>query len=336
MADDFLSAHAGEIATASKRISPFVRHTPLLPDSLDSGLLIKPECLQVTGSFKARGAFNAMLRLTESQPSLAGVIAVSSGNHAQGVALAGRTLGIAVVVVMPEDSNPAKVAATRALGAEVVIDGVSTLNREDIVRQLAAERNLHLLHPFDNWDVIHGQGTAAAELFADRPDTRLVVTPVGGGGLISGTAIAAKSHDASTVVIGVEPETAADAAASMASGRRESLSSPPATIADGVRTMAIGERNFEVISERRLVDGIVTVTEREIAEATVVAWERLKLAVEPTGALPLAAYLAGKLPESSLTALLISGGNASRSVMAEIFRTAADEPHVGGEDATRA
>jgi threonine dehydratase len=227
---------------------------------------------------------------------------------------------------MPGDANPAKIAATKALGAEVVTEGVTAANRETVVRQLAEERGLALVHPFDNWDVIHGQGTAALELLEDRPDVRLIVTPVGGGGLVSGTTLAAKGANPSIRVVGVEPEIAADALASLRTRRRQSLPGPPATIADGVRTLAIGERNFEVIVERGLVDDIVTVTERELEEATLVAWERLKLALEPTGALPLAAYLAGKLgptPLAEPAALLLSGGNANRAVMAGILARAA-------------
>jgi threonine dehydratase len=300
-----------------------VRHTPALPTDVDPNLVLKPECLQVTGSFKPRGAFNAVLGVLEREPGTRGVIAVSSGNHAQGVALAARTLGLLAVVVMPGDANPAKIAATKALGAEVVTEGVTAENREAIVRQLAEQRGLALVHPFDNWDVIHGQGTAALELLADRPDVRTIVTPVGGGGLISGTALAAKAIDRSIRVIGVEPEVAADAAASLRGGSRQSLAGPPPTIADGVRTLAIGDRNFEVIVERRLVDEIVTASEHQLAEATLAAWERLKLAVEPTGALPFAAYLAGKLGTlQAPTALVLSGGNANRAVMADILASA--------------
>jgi threonine dehydratase len=319
---DFIQEHRAEIAAAAQRIAPYVRRTPVLPTDLAPGLVLKPECLQVTGAFKARGAFNALLCQRGRDPNLSGVIAVSSGNHAQAVALAARTLGVQAVVLIPPDSNPAKIAATRTLGAEVITQGVTVENRDTLLRQMAEERRLGIIHPFDDWDVIHGQGTAGYELFQDRPDIRLVVTPVGGGGLISGTALAAKGHDASVRVIGVEPETAADAAASLHSGQRQSLPAPPLTMADGVRTLAIGLRSFEVMVERHLVEDIVTVSEAEIEQAVLVAAERLKLAVEPTGALPLAAYLAGKLPALEPTALLISGGNASRSVIARIFAEA--------------
>lgn len=322
---EYLAQHAAEIATAAQRIEPYIRHTPALSTDLDAQLILKPECLQVTGSFKVRGAFNAILRLKEQRPDLPGIIAVSSGNHAQAVALAARTLGLPAVILIPADSNPAKIAATRALGAEVITEGITGENREDKVRQMSAERDLSLVHPFDDWDVIHGQGTAALELFADRPEVRTIVAPVGGGGLISGTALAAKARQTGIRVIGVEPEMAADAAESLRTQKRQSLGAPPQTIADGVRTLAIGQRSFEVIVEQRLVDDIVTVSEQEIEAATVIAWERLKLAVEPTGALPLAAYLGGKLgpaPLEAPTALILSGGNGDRAGMARMLTAA--------------
>ncbi|MBV8084092.1 MAG: threonine/serine dehydratase [Chloroflexi bacterium] len=320
---DFLHEHLAEIRKTAERLRPYIRLTPALATDVDPQLVLKPECLQVTGSFKPRGAFNAVLGILERQPGTRGVIAVSSGNHAQGVALAARTFGLTAVVVMPGDANPAKVGATKALGAEVITKGVTAENRETVVRQLAEERGLALVHPFDNWDVIHGQATAALELLADRPDVRTIVTPVGGGGLISGTALAAKGLDPSIRVVGVEPDVAADAAASLRTGSRESLPGPPPTMADGVRTLAIGERNFEVMVERHLVDDIVTVSEQELANATLAAWQRLKLAVEPTGALPFAAYLSGKLGSlTAPTALVLSGGNANRAVMADLLANA--------------
>jgi threonine dehydratase len=315
---DYAQQHLAEIAAAERRIRPYVRWTPALATDLDHELVLKPECLQVTGSFKARGAFNALLQLRERKPDARGVITVSSGNHAQGVALAARALGVPAVIVMPSDSNPAKVAATRALGAEVISEGITAENREDMVRKLSAERGLELIHPFDDWDVIHGQGTATFELLHDRPDVRAIVAPVGGGGLISGTALAAKGGNPCIRIIGVEPEVAADAAASLRDGRRRSLSAPPATMADGVRTMAIGQRSFEVMVEHGLVDSIVTVSEQEIGAAVAVAWERLKLALEPTGALPLAAYLKLRHLDGPV-ALILSGGNFDRRVIARIM-----------------
>jgi threonine dehydratase len=320
IAEEYLAEHRREIEAAAERIRPYVRRTPALTTDLDPTLVLKPECFQVTGSFKPRGGFNAILRLRESDPNLNGVIAVSSGNHAQAVALAARTVGLQAVILIPEDANPAKVAATRALGAEVINQGITFANREERVREVMAERGLTLVHPFDNWDIIHGQGTATLELLADFTDVRIVAAPVGGGGLLSGTALAAKSQDRSIRVVGVEPEVADDAYRTWKSGSIQTLAAAPTTIADGVRTVSIGERNFEVMVTNGLVDEIVTVTEAEIANAVVTAWTRLKLAVEPTGALPLAAFLAGKLgPGGIRTGLILSGGNPDRKLIARLL-----------------
>ncbi len=312
--------HAEKVREAARRIAPYVRRTPVLPTDLDPRLRLKPECFQVTGSFKPRGAFNAVLSLASVDPPPAGVIAVSSGNHAQAVALAASTVGVPALILIPEDANPAKVAATRALGAEVIQEGITFANREDRLREVMAERGYSLVHPFDDWNVIHGQGTAAMELLDDAPEVDVVVTPVGGGGLLSGSAIAAKSRRPSIRVIGVEPAAADDAYRSWKSGRIERLASAPSTLADGVRTTAIGERNFEVMFVNRLVDEIVTVSEDEIAHGVTVAWSRLHLALEPTGALPVAAFLAGKLPASGTLGLVLSGGNANLQTVATLLR----------------
>lgn len=284
-------------------------------------LRLKPECFQVTGSFKVRGAFNAILSLVESGQRPKGVIAVSSGNHAQAVALAASTVGLPALILIPEDANPSKVAATRALGAEVIQEGITFANREQRLHEMMDERGLTLVHPFDDWNVIHGQGTAAMELLEDEPDLEVVVTPVGGGGLLSGSAIAAKSRNPAIKVVGVEPEVANDAYRSWKAGSIQALAAAPSTLADGVRTTAIGPRNFEAMFVNRLVDAIVTVTEEEIAAAVRLAWGRLRLALEPTGVLPLAAYAAGKLPPGR-TGLLLSGGNANLKTVAKLLRPA--------------
>jgi threonine dehydratase len=314
----FTEQHAAQVRQAAERIRAFVRRTPTLTTDLDPDLRLKPECFQVTGSFKARGAFNAVLSLLAEDRRPTGVIAVSSGNHAQAVALAAAEVGLPALILIPEDANPAKVAATRALGAEVIQDGITFANREERLRQVMAERGMTLVHPFDDWNVIHGQGTAAMELLEDEPELEVLVTPVGGGGLLSGSAICAKHHNAGTKVIGVEPEQADDAYRTWKSGSIQTLAAAPATLADGVRTTAIGTRNFEVMFAQRLVDEIVTVTEDEIAAAVQVSWSRLHLALEPTGALPLAAHLARKLP-GGLTGLVLSGGNANLQTVATLL-----------------
>jgi threonine dehydratase len=174
------------------------------------------------------------------------------------------------------------------------------------------------VHPFDDWNVIHGQGTAGLELFEDEPAIDLIATPVGGGGLLSGTAIAAKSHDASVRVVGVEPVVADDAYRSWKTGKIQTLDRAPATLADGVRTTAIGERNFEVMFGQGLVDEIVTVSEEEIAGAVELAWTRLHLALEPTGAMPLAAFVSGKL-RGRRVGLVLTGGNANLETVSKLL-----------------
>jgi threonine dehydratase len=312
--------HIEQVREARHRIQKYVRRTPCLTTDIDPDLRLKPECFQVTGSFKPRGAFNAVLSQMAREPRPIGVIAVSSGNHAQAVALAARTTGIPAVILIPEDANPAKVAATRGLGAEVIQEGITFANREERLQEVMAERGFSLVHPFDDWDVIHGQGTAALELLEDAPDLEVIATPVGGGGLLSGTAIVAKAHNPGMKVVGVEPANADDAYQSWKAGSIRSLAIAPSTLADGVRTTAIGLRNFEVMFANGLVDEIVTVTEDEIATGVRVAWTRLHIALEPTGALPLAAFLAGKLPKGR-AGMILSGGNADLGTVAKLLGT---------------
>ena len=316
----YLAKHAEQVRLAAERIGAHIRRTPVLVSDLDPDLRLKPECFQVTGSFKPRGAFNGVLSLMESGERPKGVIAVSSGNHAQAVALAAATVGLPALILIPEDANPAKVAATRALGAEVIQEGITFANREQRLREMMAERGFVLVHPFNDWNVIHGQGTAARELLEDEPDLEVIAAPCGGGGLLSGTAISAKSHREGVKVVGVEPEAADDAYRTWKSGSIQTLPASPQTLADGVRTTAIGARNFDVMFGNRLVDEIVTVTENEIADAVRVAWTRLHLALEPTGALPLAAYLSAKLPKGR-TGLVLSGGNANLQTVAKLLGT---------------
>jgi threonine dehydratase len=315
----FLEEHSAQVGEAATRVRAYIRRTPCLTTDLDPGLRLKPECFQVTGSFKVRGAFNAILTLAAQQPRPAGVIAVSSGNHAQAVALAAATVGLPALILIPEDANPAKVAATRALGAEVIQEGITFFNREERMREEMAARGFTLVHPFDDWNVIHGQGTAARELLEDAPDLDVIATPVGGGGLLSGTAISSKHHNPALRVVGVEPEVADDAYRTWKTGSIQSLSAPTTTIADGVRTTSVGARTFETMFVNKLVDEIVTVSEEEIASAVRVTWSRLHLALEPTGALPLAAYLAGKLPKGRV-GLILTGGNANLNTVATLLR----------------
>ena len=316
----YLAKHAEQVRLAAERIGAHIRRTPVLVSDLDPDLRLKPECFQVTGSFKPRGAFNGVLSLMESGERPKGVIAVSSGNHAQAVALAAATVGLPALILIPEDANPAKVAATRALGAEVIQEGITFANRERRLREVMGERGYVLVHPFDDWDVIHGQGTVARELLDDEPGLEVIAAPLGGGGLLAGTAISAKNHSATVKVVGVEPEAADDAYRTWKAGSIQTLAASPKTLADGVRTTAIGGRNFEVMFVNGLVDEVVTVSEDEIATAVQVAWSRLHLALEPTGALPLAAYLSGKLPKGRI-GLILSGGNANLQTVATLLGT---------------
>jgi threonine dehydratase len=313
-----------EVEVAAKRIAGRVHRTPvltsrLLDRELGCQVLAKAEHLQRVGAFKARGAFNALLALDEATRTR-GVIAVSSGNHGQGVALAAAETGGRAVVVIPQGANPAKVAATRAYGAEVVTQGVTASSREAVVRRLAAERGLHLVHSFDDLDVMAGQGTAALELLEDAGELDVVLVPVGGGGLISGTAAAVKGRSPRTRVVGVEPAVAADARASLEAGRRVALPEPPATMADGVSTLCVGERTFEVM--RRLVDEIVTVTEDELRDALALAWSRAKQLIEPTAALPIAALRAGAAGRVRRAGVILTGGNVDVAPLVAALPTA--------------
>ena len=305
-----------DVEKAAARIAGHIHRTPvvgsrLLDQELGCRLAMKAEHLQRVGAFKARGAFNALLALDPSTRAN-GVLAVSSGNHGQAVALAAAETGGRAVVVMPAGSNPAKVAATRAYGAEVVTAGVTGENRETFAADLAAERRLHLVHPFDDLDVMAGQGTAALELVTDVPDLDLVLVPVGGGGLISGTAAAVKGRSAGARVVGVEPAAAADAQASLRAGRRIPLPAAPATVADGVRALCVGERPFAVI--RRLVDDIVTVTDAELLDTLALVWSRTKQLIEPTAALGVAALRTGAA-RGARVGVVLTGGNVDATAL---------------------
>jgi threonine dehydratase len=314
---DFARGHLPEIRAAAERVRPHIRHTPALSTDLDPRLVFKPECFQVTGSFKVRGAFNAVLKLPAGTP---GVVTASSGNHAQAVALAARTAGIPALILIPEGANPVKVEATRALGAKVVSEGITFANRDAKLVEAAERSGYTLIHPYDDWDVIHGQGTGALELMKDAPDVATVAVPVGGGGQISGWALAIKAMNPTIQVIGVEPAAADDAFRSFRTRTLQSLEGPAETIADGVKTVSLGVRNFEVLVGNGLMDDIVTVTEQEIEQALLTAWLRCKIALEPTGALPLAAFLAGKLPAAGRLGLVLSGGNADAALVARLLQ----------------
>jgi threonine dehydratase len=314
--------HLEQIRDAAQRIRGHVRRTPLLRTDVAEGLMIKPESLQLTGSFKARGAFNAVLSLLEREPDAAGVVTHSSGNHGQAIACAAKSAGLPATVVVPDGVTPAKVAGIRSFGATVVSDGVTYDNREEIAEGIARNEGLRLIHPFDDWDVVHGAGTVGLEILEDTPAPGAVVVPIGGGGQISGIALALSVLSPETFVLGVEPESAADAAESLRTGTLQKLGSDPVTLAEGVKSKSIGQRNFEVIVKDGLVREIVAVSEEELIAALRVAWTTLKLAVEPTGALALAAYLTGRVPAGTAehpTVLVLSGGNFDSATVAALL-----------------
>jgi threonine dehydratase len=299
-----------DVREAAVRIQPYVHRTPLLTsrslsEAVGAEVRLKCENLQRAGSFKIRGAMNALLQVPESQRGN-GVVAFSSGNHAQGVALAARLLGMHATIVMPEGSNPSKIAATEAYGATVVTAGVTSATRDTVARDIASKTGAAVLPPFDDWRIIAGAGTVGLEIVDEWPDVETVVTPLGGGGLLSGVAIAATSTRPDIAVYGVEPRGGNDGEQSFKSGRIVTID-PPKTIADGARTLAIGERNFAVIRER--VRDVVSVEDDVLLDAVKFAMYRTKLVIEPTGALGIAALMSGAIKPKGKTAIVVSGGN---------------------------
>lgn len=311
---------AADVRAAAERIAGAATRTPVLTSrTLDARVgatvLLKAENFQRVGAFKFRGAYHAISRLSEEQRRR-GVAAYSSGNHAQAVALAARELGTAAVILMPEDAPASKVAATRGYGAEIVTYDRYTGDRTVIGRALAEERGLALIPPFDHPDVMAGQGTAALELLTDAGTLDALVTPIGGGGLMAGSATIGTEMCPGIRMIGVEPELGDDTRRSLAAGERVAVA-VPRTIADGLALPEPGELTFEV--NRRLVDEVVTVTDEEIVAAMVFLFERLKIVVEPSGAAAVAALLTGRirLPGARI-GVIISGGNIDAARFREL------------------
>ena len=309
-----------EIEAAAERIAGTAVRTPLLPcpwspRSPESPLWLKPENLQPIGAFKIRGAYNAVARLTDEQRAR-GVVAYSSGNHAQAVAYAAREFGIRAWIVVPKDTPAVKIEATRSHGAEVVLSEIG--QREARADEVVAETGAALIPPFDHRDVIAGQGTIGLEIAADLPDADLVLVPVSGGGLISGVATAIKHRSPKTQVWAVEPELAADTAASLAAGHLVdwSVADRNRTIADGLRSQPSA---LTFAHEQAYVDGIVTVSEDEIRAAVALLARKANLVAEPSGAVSLAGYLNRDLPQGK-TVAVVSGGNIDPAVLSEILR----------------
>ena len=321
-----MNSGAGRIVTleaileAQRRIRGVAVRTPLLAAlNHERELYLKPESLQPVGSFKLRGAYNKLAALAPAARKQ-GVIAYSSGNHAQAVAYAARTLGTRAVIVMPAIAPEVKRRGTAALGAEIVLVGPGSDERRARAEALAAEHGYTIIPPFNDEQIIAGQGTIGLEILEDLPDAGVVLVPISGGGLISGIAAAIKLRNPRIKVIGVEPELAADARASLRSGRRVSLSAEQTTrtIADGLRSQSVGEIPFAHISS--YVDDIVTVSEDEIREA-IRRLLGMRLVIEPSGAVPYAAFLFRnrELPLAGKSVAVLSGGNIDPALLREIL-----------------
>lgn len=309
-----------EIVRARERIAAAAVVTPLLPAlgiTTPEGveLMLKAENLQRTGSFKFRGAYNAIAGLPPEERSR-GVITYSSGNHGQAVAAAAHMLGIRAVVVMPEGAIPLKVRLTREWGAEVEFAGRTSLSREERALELAKTNGYKVIPPFDDRRIIAGQGTVGLEILEQCPDVETVVVQVGGGGLISGIATAVKVQKPEVRIIGVEPEGGADARESFQSGRLMTWDNID-TIADGLRTSRIGELNFATI--RTYVDDIITVSDEEILAVVGTLATSAKLVAEPSGAVATAGVLTGRAGETGKTVAVISGGNVDPSLLASVL-----------------
>jgi len=315
---------AAQFAEARERLYGAVLHTPLvrLASSTDAVAYLKPESLQPIGSFKLRGAYNAVAHLSEEQRQR-GVITYSSGNHGQGVAYAARAFGIPAVVVMPGNAPEIKRQAVKALGAQIVDVGPASSERHARAEALAAEHGYAIIPPYDHPAIIAGQGTCGLEILADCPDIDLVLAPVGGGGLLSGVAAAIRQQRPECRIVGVEPELAGDAAASLRQGRivEYTAEQTTRTLADGLRTQSLGTRNFAHI--QRYVDRIVTVTEHEIEDAMRAIAFGARLIAEPSGAVATAAllYYRHELPPHRTVVAIISGGNAEPETLRRVLGT---------------
>jgi threonine dehydratase len=308
--NDSLPVDLAQIRAAAERLRPWIHRTPLvtsrsLSERLGVEVRLKCENLQRSGSFKIRGAMNALLQIPEADRER-GVVAFSSGNHAQGVALAAKLLGMRATIVMPENSVQTKVEATRGYGAEVVQGGVTAATRDTVAREIADRTGASIIPPFDDDRIITGQGTVGLEIVEEWPEVTTIVSPLGGGGLLSGIAIAATSYKPDVEVYGVEPAAGNDGEQSFQAGRIVTID-PPNTIADGARTLAIGERNFAVIRER--VKNVVSVDDDVLLETVKWTMYRTKMVIEATGGLGIAALVAGKVAPKGPVAVVVSGGN---------------------------
>ena len=309
-----------DVEAAAHVIGGVTHRTPAITSrTLDAraggSVFVKAECLQRAGSFKFRGAYNKIASLTPEERRR-GVVAFSSGNHAQAVALASRVLGAEATIVMPEDAPALKLAATRGYGAAVVTYDRYTEDREAIAAALVEERGLTLVPPFEDPLVMAGQGTAALELIEQAGHLDLFLAPVSGGGLMAGCATIVKARFPGARVVGVEPEASDDTRRSLEAGERVTLPDVPRTIADSLQLRAPGVQTFEV--NRRLLEEVVCVSDAELVDAMRFAFERMKLVGEPGGVAALAAVLAGRVEPAPRVGLILSGGNIGADRFAEL------------------
>lgn len=318
-----LSVSYEDVVSAAGVLEGVAHRTPVLcsrtlDERVGARLFLKCENFQRAGAFKFRGAYNALFRLGARRPGV-GALAYSSGNHAQAMALAGRLLGIAVTIVMPEDAPEVKLRATRGYGAEVVTYDPATTRREELGGDLARERGLELIPPFDHPHVVAGQGTVARELLVEVGDLDALLVCCGGGGLLSGCALAARALAPGCRVVGVEPEAGDDATRSFRTGTLQTVDRPD-TIADGARTPSLGEVTFPIVLS--CVDEMATVPDEALVAAMRMLAERLKIVVEPTGALALAALLEGTVSVEGRVGVVVSGGNVDPARLGAWLREA--------------
>lgn len=310
-----------DVQAAQERLLGIAHRTPVLTSSIvdertHSEVFFKCENFQRTGAFKFRGAYNALSQLSAAQKHK-GVLTYSSGNHAQAIALSGKLLNIPTTIVMPDDAPAVKQTATRGYGAEVILYNRQATNREELAQNLARDRSLTLIPPYDHPHVVAGQGTTALELIQEVGKLDLLLVCCGGGGLISGCAIATKALLPNCKVIGVEPAQADDATRSFHTKTLQTVNNPD-TIADGARTPSLGKITFPLVLN--YVDDMVTVSEAAILRTMFFLWERLKIVVEPTGALAAAALLEGLVtsPQARI-GVIISGGNVDLAQVGKLF-----------------
>ncbi len=316
--DDTLPVVYPDVVAAAARLAGHANRTPVMTsrsvdERVGAQVFFKCENFQRMGAFKFRGAFNALSLLPEAQKQK-GVVAFSSGNHAQAVALAGRLLGVPATIVMPDDAPAVKVAATRSYGAEILLYARAKSDREAIARGIAETRGVALIPPYDNAHIIAGQGTAAKELIEEVGPLDYLLVCCGGGGLLSGSAVAASALAPQCKTIGVEPEAGNDATLSFRTGKLHTVSNP-VTVADGARTSSLGELTFPLIMHH--VHDMLTVNDEELIRSMLYLWERMKIVIEPTGALAAAALLEGKLEApGARIGVIISGGNVDLKAIA--------------------